>query len=107
MSIDSIGSRLKSLQDFQQIPNIVENKGAQKAGNKSTFNDTLADAIKQVDSLQTQANQHIEGLTMQKDGYTTHGAMLALEKADVAFQLMNNIRSKIVRAYEDIIRTQV
>ena len=25
----------------------------------------------------------------------------ALEKADVAFQLMNNVRSKIIRAYEE------
>jgi flagellar hook-basal body complex protein FliE len=33
--------------------------------------------------------------------------MVALEKADVAFQLMSAIRGKIVRAYEEVMRTQV
>jgi flagellar hook-basal body complex protein FliE len=40
-------------------------------------------------------------------GVQTHEAMIALEKADVAFQLMNNIRMKITRAYEEVMRTQV
>ena len=36
-----------------------------------------------------------------------HEAMIALEKADIAFQLMNTIRGKIVRAYEEVMRMQV
>ena len=67
----------------------------------------FSNAIKEVDSMQKQADNQVEGLTLRKEGYTTHGAMLALEKADAAFQLMNNIRSKIIRAYEDVLRTQV
>jgi flagellar hook-basal body complex protein FliE len=44
---------------------------------------------------------------MKKAGVTTHEAMIALEKADIAFQLMTSIKSKIIRAYEEVMRTQV
>lgn len=74
---------------------------------QQSFGDMFNSAIKEVDELQKQADDQVQGLTLKKDGYTTHGAMVALEKADTAFQLMNNIRAKIVRAYEDVMRTQV
>ena len=34
-------------------------------------------------------------------------AIVALEKADVAFQTMMTVRNKIVAAYEEIMRTQI
>ncbi len=73
----------------------------------SSFGDMLSNALKEVNEMQNDADQQIEGLTMKKDGVTPHSAMLALEKADIAFQLMSSIRSKIIRAYEEVIRTQV
>ncbi len=72
-----------------------------------SFGDMLSNAIKEVDELQKTANVQIENVVTGKPGSTPHGAMLALEKADVAFQLMSTIRSKIVRAYEEVLRTQV
>jgi flagellar hook-basal body complex protein FliE len=33
--------------------------------------------------------------------------MIAMEKADVAFKLIMQIRSKVISAYETIMRTQV
>lgn len=79
----------------------------QQGGQGSSFGDMLNNALKEVNDLQNQANENIEGLTLKKEGITPHGAMVALEKADVAFQLMNAIRGKIIRAYEEVIRTQV
>lgn len=91
-------------------PAIPAPKGPEPAQGKPeapSFSNMLHDAIREVDVLQDEANRQIEGVILKKDGVTTHDAMLALEKADIAFQLMNTIRGKIVRAYEDIIRTQV
>jgi len=79
----------------------------QQGGQGSSFGDMLNNALKEVNDLQNEANENIEGLTLKKEGITPHGAMVALEKADVAFQLMNAIRGKIIRAYEEVIRTQV
>ena len=33
--------------------------------------------------------------------------MLAAEKADIAFRAMNNVRSKVIEAYKEIMRMQV
>ena len=35
-----------------------------------------------------------------------HSAMIAVEKADLSFQLMMQVRSKIVAAYQEISRMQ-
>ncbi|MCI5065311.1 flagellar hook-basal body complex protein FliE [bacterium] len=112
MAIDKIPTSiptLRSLQSYEQIQNAGEsNKSsqvgdAQKAGG---FANVLGDALKEVDSLQKDADNKIEGMILGK-GVKTHEAMIALEKADVAFKLMNNIRMRITRAYEEVMRTQI
>lgn len=106
MKIDAINEAFKNFKgvQFQEPKAPAVEPGA--AGGQS-FGDVFNNAIKEVDNLQKSADDQVQGLTLKKDGYTTHGAMIALEKADTAFQLMNNIRAKIVRAYEDVMRTQV
>ena len=79
----------------------------QQAGNDQSFSSVLSEAISEVDSMQKTADQKIESWVTGKGGITTHDAMLALEKADVSFQLMNAVRGKLIRAYEEIMRTQV
>ena len=37
-------------------------------------------------------------------GEDVHSAMIAIEKADLAFQLMVQVRNKIVQAYQEISR---
>ena len=113
MAIDNISSSipsLKSIQAYQQVQQggkIGEapvNPGkAQQAGG---FANMLGEALKEVDHLQKDADNKIEGMMLGK-GVKTHEAMIALEKADIAFKLMNNIRMRITRAYEEVMRTQV
>lgn len=89
-------------------PALPKAQGVPGAGTQGgSFGEALNDAIKEVDSLQKDADKQIEGLVLKADGATPHEAMVALEKADVAFQMMNQIRSKIIRAYEEVMRTQV
>ena len=101
MNIDAIKFGLQSLQPIQK-PAIKQPAGAEGV---DSFKDMLSEAIKDVNSMQLEADQQIEGLVLKKDGVEVHDAMMALEKADVAFQLMSIIHSKIVRAYEEVIRT--
>lgn len=96
------------------LPNVTpvvspsqQTQKTQQGAQGSSFGDMLNNALKEVNDLQNEANTNIEGLTLKKEGITPHSAMVALEKADVAFQLMNAIRGKIIRAYEEVIRTQV
>jgi len=104
MSINSINPLLPNLQPITSAP---QQASKVESGAQNSFGDMLNNALKEVNDLQNEANNNIEGLTLKKEGVTPHSAMVALEKADVAFQLMNAIRGKIIRAYEEVIRTQV
>ncbi len=70
------------------------------------FSEMLAESIGEVNSLQVEANKAMERLT---SGQTKDVAsvMLAAEKADIAFRAMNNVRSKVIEAYKEIMRMQV
>ena len=110
MSIEMIKSPFSPISGVQPLQKTTPQGGAEqiKPGNQGeSFKDLFSNAIHEVDKLQVDANKSIENLMTGKGGITTHDTMIALEKADAAFQLMNNIRAKIIKAYEDVIRTQV
>ena len=69
------------------------------------FGSVLKDAIDQVDKLSSGADQKI-GSMLQGGGGDVSNVMVAVEKADVAFQLMMQVRNKIVNAYQDIEKMQ-
>jgi flagellar hook-basal body complex protein FliE len=71
----------------------------------SGFMETLDGAMKQMETLQADANAQVAGL-LQGNGQDVHGALMAVEKADVAFQLMMQVRNKIVNAYQEVSRMQ-
>ena len=86
-----------------QTPGVKPAEGKQQG----SFSDVLTQAMTEVNSLQKEADVKVAGLVAGSGGVTPHDAMIALEKADIAFNLMTQIRSKIVRAYEEVMRTQV
>jgi flagellar hook-basal body complex protein FliE len=69
------------------------------------FTDTLADAVKQVDQLQTNADG--ESSKLAEGGGNLHETALALEKADIAMRVAVKVRNKFVDAYNDIMRMPV
>lgn len=107
MSIERIYAPFQPIAPLAPKPaEKIQGAGAQpKAG--ASFSEMFMSAIKDVDQAQVNADKKIEDLMTAKNPVNTHDAMIALEKADIAFQLMNQVRSSIVRAYEEVIRTQV
>ena len=80
-------------------------KGSEKNGS-SSFADTLKDSIQRVGELEKEADKEVEKLAkMESDDITN--TMIAIEKADLSFQLMMQVRNKIINAYEEIMRMQV
>jgi flagellar hook-basal body complex protein FliE len=106
MSIEGVKLGLGSIKAIPQQIELGKTQ-PQTGGDKKSFKEVFTDAVKDVNSLQTQADKQIEGLVLGREGVTTHDAMIALQKADIAFQLMNQVRSRIIRAYEEVMRTQV
>lgn len=71
-----------------------------------SFKDMLAGALAEVRNLQVEADNTIKKLAAGEITDVTE-AMVAVEKADLAFQTMMTMRNKVVTAYEEIMRMQV
>jgi flagellar hook-basal body complex protein FliE len=72
----------------------------------SGFMNSLQQAISHANDIQLEANQATEAL-MTGQTQNIHQTMAALQEADVSFQLMMQIRNKLVSAYEEIQRMQI
>ena len=80
-----------------------------KVGNESSgssFGDVLENAIQEVSNLQQKAGTESQKL-LTGNSQDIHSAMVALQKADVSFQMMMQVRNKLVSAYQEIMKTQV
>jgi flagellar hook-basal body complex protein FliE len=69
------------------------------------FGDVLKSAINTVNTLNDSAGAQVNNL-LQGGGGDMSSVMIAVEKADVSFQLMMQVRNKIVTAYQDIEKMQ-
>jgi flagellar hook-basal body complex protein FliE len=72
---------------------------------ESGFRDVLHSAIDDIQQLEGQAGAKVAGV-IDGSGTDVHTALIAVEKADLSFQLMMQVRNKIVSAYEEISRMQ-
>lgn len=70
-----------------------------------SFADTLSAAVQQVNNLQAGAEQKVTNL-LAGNGEDVHAATLSVERASLAFDLMLQVRNKMVSAYQEISRLQ-
>jgi flagellar hook-basal body complex protein FliE len=78
--------------------------GSEKSGNG--FGEILKDAIATTNELQKQSDQEIQKL-MAGESQDLHTAVIAMQKADLSFQMMMQVRNKLVQAYQEIMRMQL
>ena len=71
-----------------------------------SFGEVLKDSLAQVNALQKEADGAIQALATGATG-TLHDTMLAIQRAELSFKLMMQVRNKIVEAYQEILRMQV
>ena len=71
------------------------------ASGESDFMGTLRNAMDQVNQLQSEADGKVTQL-LTGNGQDVHSAMIAVEKANLAFQMMVQVRNKIVQAYQQV-----
>ncbi len=98
MSIQSIGP--VKIGAVSQAPSL------QKQTAEKPFMDTLKESLAQVDGLKKGADIAMTRLTTGEN-QEIHQTMIAIEKADVSFKLMMQVRNKILSAYEEISRMQI
>ena len=78
---------------------------AKQDPDSTSFGSLLARSIDDVNRLHAAADNAVQKFAAGKQK-NIHETMIALEKADVAFQLLIQVRNKIISAYETIMRMQ-
>jgi len=98
-------------QSVQQAISTVSSAGNAVTGGSKTadggapFADLFTDAVGQVSQLEDQARGAVDGL-MTGNGVDVHQAMIATEKANMAFEFALAVRNKAVQAYQTVIGMQ-
>ncbi|SRR6056297_699986 len=100
---DIIRSRnLPGVENTQNAKSIEKNEGSQKLN----FSDTIKDFLDAVNKDQKEASQSVEDF-ITGESETLADAMTKLEEANLSFQLMLEIKNKLVDAYNELNRMQV
>jgi flagellar hook-basal body complex protein FliE len=93
-------------QAISAVPAAPSVGSAEAPAGAGGFLDSLKTAVGKVNDVQLQAGQAVDAL-MTGQTQDIHRTMVALQQADVSFQLMMQIRNKLVTAYEEIQRMQI
>ena len=76
-------------------------------GEGPDFAQVLKTTIDQVNSAQKQAQQMSENFSTGQSDVNLQDVMINLQKANLSFQQMVQVRNKLVSAYHDIMNMQV
>lgn len=74
---------------------------APEAAGSNSFADVLMNSINEANSLQMDANQAVESLATGGDVGPAE-VLTAVQKADIAFRMMMQVRNKLIQAYQEV-----
>jgi flagellar hook-basal body complex protein FliE len=70
------------------------------------FGEVLSRMVGEINERQVAASDKVQGLLGGRD-VSLHETMIALEEASVSFQLMVEVRNKLLESYQELMRMQV
>jgi flagellar hook-basal body complex protein FliE len=72
----------------------------------SGFQDVFASAVGQVESMGQDASASVERF-LSGDGEDLHTTVLATQRAELSFEMFQQVRNKVVSAYQEIMKMQM
>src|SRR5438876_11731210 len=79
----------------------IANHHVQAGAGGQPFKNILLEALNQVNTMQTQANEAVQQLVTGGDVNPAE-VLTTLQKADISFRMMLQIRNKLVQAYQEV-----
>ncbi len=93
--------------DFDPLKSIADTLISEtREKDSASFQDVLKGFVNEVNDLQLNMDKKIEQFA-SGDIKDVHEVMIAVEEADIAFQLMMEIRNKLMKAYEEVMKMSV
>jgi len=92
---------------YNDLPRMLPSPAAPKPQptDGASFGKLLSEAIQQVNDVEKTSQGELQKYLGNESDL--HSVMIALEKADLSFQLMMQVRNKIVQAYQEVMKAQV
>jgi flagellar hook-basal body complex protein FliE len=105
------GATLAPIGETMNIEKVVFDNFSLDEGTKvkkgaPSFSEVLKESISKVAELEKEASEQAEKLT-KMETQDVHNTMISAQKADLSFQMMMQIRNKIIDAYQEIMKIQV
>jgi len=100
MELKGIESGLGINKVFPSTDNVKQPAAIEGAGK------FFSELISKVNDLQVQSDQAIQGLA-SGENKNLHEVMISMEKANVSFLFMSQVRNKAIEAYQEIMRMQM
>jgi len=100
MELKGIESGLGINKVFPSTDNVKQPAAMEGAGK------FFSELISKVNDLQVQSDQAIQGLA-SGENKNLHEVMISMEKANVSFLFMSQVRNKAIEAYQEIMRMQM
>lgn len=85
---------------------VLPMEAGEEAQGAGSFGDLLKTALQDANQSQLDADKAVQEL-MAGRNKDLHGTMIAMEKADVNFRLLTQVRNKVIDAYREVMRMQV
>ena len=82
-------------------------EGPVEGADKVDFSAVMKDSIDQVNAAQKQARQLSDAFEAGSPDVALPEVMVALQKASVSFQAINQVRNKLLNAYQEVMNMQV
>jgi flagellar hook-basal body complex protein FliE len=94
-----------NISGISSISPLAPNVAAPAAGDGgiSSFKDVLDGAIGEVENARSSAAKSVEQF-LSGDGGDLHSTILAMQRADLEFQMFMQVRNKVVSAYQEIMK---
>ena len=95
------------LQDLEKLlPTGASHSSPLTGAGGSSFSSMLGQFASEVNAKQAAAGDAVNGL-LSGQNVSLHQAMIAMEEASVSFQLMAEVRNKLLESYQELMRMQV
>ena len=87
-------------------PGAASSSGSASSSGAASFSNVLGGLIQEVSDKQAAAGDAVTGLLGGKN-VSLHQTMISIEEASVSFQLMVEVRNRLLDSYQELMRMQV
>jgi flagellar hook-basal body complex protein FliE len=86
------------------LPDLIRPAGPSSSG--GAFQEVFANAIQSVEGFGQNASASVQRF-LSGEGEELHSTIMATQQAELSFELFQQVRSKVVSAYQEIMRMQM